>query len=152
MSIKSTVGYMLAQACKLHRQRAEVVLSEIGLHAGQEMLLCGLWENEGTTQTELAEYVMIQPATVTNMLQRLERERIIERKPDVDDQRISRVYTTKKAAIWKRKLRNSGASWSRRLSPDSALKSVSCFAGCSCRFIAIWPETTRTRLFFGNDT
>ena len=71
-------------------------MSEIGLHAGQEMLLCGLWENEGITQTELAEYVMIQPATVTNMLQRLERERIIERKPDVDDQRISRVYTTKK--------------------------------------------------------
>lgn len=96
MSIKSTVGYMLAQACKLHRQRAEVVLSEIGLHAGQEMLLCGLWEKEGTTQTELAEYVMIQPATVTNMLQRLEREGIIERMPDVDDQRISRVYTTQK--------------------------------------------------------
>ena len=96
MSIQGTTGYALAQACKLHRQRAEALLIEIGLHVGQEMLLCGLWEKEGMTQTELAEYVMIQPATVTNMLQRLERVGIVERRPDTDDQRVSRVYVTKK--------------------------------------------------------
>ena len=89
-------GYMLANVCKLHRQRAEVLLTEIGLHVGQEMLLCGLWDKEGITQTELAEKVMIQPATVTNMLKRLEREAIVERRPDTEDQRISRVYTTEK--------------------------------------------------------
>ena len=94
--LKDTVGYMLAHACKHHRQRAEELLSEIGLHTGQEMLLCALWENEGITQTELADYVMIQPATVTNMLQRLEREGFVERRPDIEDQRISRVYTTAK--------------------------------------------------------
>ena len=38
----------------------------------------------------------IQPATVTNMLQRLEREGIVDRRPDLQDQRISRVYTTQK--------------------------------------------------------
>ena len=94
--LKDTVGYVLAQACKHHRQRADELLNEIGLHVGQEMLLCGLWEKEGITQTELAEYVMIQPATVTNMLQRLERRGFVERRPDIDDQRISRVYTTEK--------------------------------------------------------
>lgn len=96
MPLKSSVGYMLAHACKLHRQRADALLNEIGLHVGQEMVLCGLWEKEGITQTELAEYVMIQPATVTNMLQRLERGGFVERRPDSDDQRISRVYTTEK--------------------------------------------------------
>ena len=94
--LKDTVGYMLAHACKHHRQRAEELLNEIGLHVGQEMLLCGLWEKEGITQTELAEHVMIQPATVTNMLQRLERGGFVERRPDIEDQRISRVYTTEK--------------------------------------------------------
>ena len=96
MSIQGTTGYRLAQACKLHRQRAEALLNEIGLHVGQEMLLCGVWEKEGMTQTELAEYVMIQPATVTNMLQRLERAGIVERRPDTEDQRVSRVYAAKK--------------------------------------------------------
>lgn len=94
--LKDTVGYMLAHACKLHRQRAEALLNEIGLHVGQEMLMCGLWEKEGITQTELAEHMMIQPATVTNMLQRLEREGLVERRPDIEDQRISRVYPTEK--------------------------------------------------------
>ncbi len=94
--LKDTVGYMLANACKLHRQRAEALLSEIGLHVGQEMLMCGLWEKEGITQTELAEHMMIQPATVTNMLQRLEREGLVDRRPDIEDQRISRVYPTEK--------------------------------------------------------
>jgi len=87
---------MLAHACKLHRQRAEALLNEIGLHVGQEMLMCGLWEKEGITQTELAEHMMIQPATVTNMLQRLEREGLVDRRPDIEDQRISRVYPTEK--------------------------------------------------------
>ena len=94
--LKSTVGYMLANVCKLHRQRAEVLLNEIGLHVGQEMLMCGLWGKEGITQIELAENLMIQPATVTNMLQRLERGGFVERRPDTEDHRISRVYTTEK--------------------------------------------------------
>ena len=90
------MSYLLAQVCKLHRQRADELLNEIGLHVGQEMLLSGLWQKEGITQTELAEYVKIQPATVTNMLQRLERGGFVERRSDVADQRISRVYTTEK--------------------------------------------------------
>ena len=96
--LKDTIGYMLAQVCKLHRQRADVLLNEVGLYVGQEMLLCGLWEKEGITQTELAESVKIQPATVTNMLQRLERGGFVERRADTEDQRISRVYTTEKGS------------------------------------------------------
>ena len=94
--LKDTVGYTLAHVCKHHRQRAEELLNEIGLHTGQEMLMCGVWEKEGVTQTELADYLMIQPATVTNMLQRLEREGFVERRPDIADQRVSRVYATEK--------------------------------------------------------
>ena len=94
--LKETVGYMLAGVCKLHRQRADVLLNQIGLHVGQEMLLCQLWEREGVTQTELAEGMGLQPATVTNMLRRLEREDFVERREDLEDQRVSRVYTTEK--------------------------------------------------------
>ncbi len=92
--LKETVGYTLAQACKLHRQRADVLLNEIGLHVGQEMILGALWDNEGVTQTELADLLLIQPATVTNALKRLEREGYVDRRQDPDDQRISRVFST----------------------------------------------------------
>ncbi len=95
-SIKDSVGYTLAQVCKLHRQRADNLLNTIGLHVGQEMFLTELWRKDGISQTELAEQLSLQPATVTNSLRRMEREDIVERHDDSDDQRVSRVYLTGK--------------------------------------------------------
>ena len=90
--LPETMSYLLAQVCKLHRQHADDLLNEIGLHVGQEMVLCALWEREGVTQTELGEHLAVQPATVTNALRRLERKGLVERMPDADDQRLSRVF------------------------------------------------------------
>ena len=92
--LPETMGYLLAQVCKLHRQLADDLLNEIGLHVGQEMVLCALWEKEGVTQTELGEHLAVQPATVTNALRRLERKGLVERMSDADDQRISRGFPT----------------------------------------------------------
>ena len=92
--LPETMSYLLAQVCKLHRQRADDLLNEIGLHVGQEMMLCALWEREGVTQTELGEQLGVQPATVTNGLRRLERKGLVERMPDADDQRATRVFPT----------------------------------------------------------
>jgi DNA-binding MarR family transcriptional regulator len=96
MALNGTVGYMLAQLCKLHRQHADALLNRVGLHVGQEMLLNQLWQSEGLNQSQLAERILLQPATVTNMLRRLERAGVVERRKDVDDQRISRVYVSAK--------------------------------------------------------
>ena len=93
--LPETISYLLAHVCKLHRQRADDLLNEIGLHVGQEMVLCALWEREGVTQTELGDHLAVQPATVTNALNRLERKGLVERIPDADDQRVSRVFPTK---------------------------------------------------------
>jgi DNA-binding MarR family transcriptional regulator len=94
IALPDTIGYVIAQVCKAHRQRADELLNEIGLHVGQEMLLCALWDNEGLTQTELAQHLGVQPATVTNALKRLERKGLVERTPDEADQRVSRVFPT----------------------------------------------------------
>ena len=92
--LPETMSYLLAQVCKLHRQRADDLLNEIGLHVGQEMVLCALWEREGVTQAELGEHLAVQPATVTNALRRLERKGLVKRTSDADDQRVSRVFPT----------------------------------------------------------
>ena len=92
--LPETMSYLLAQVCKLHRQLADELLNEIGLHVGQEMVLCALWEKEGVTQTELGGHLAVQPATVTNALRRLERKGLVERIPDTDDQRVFRVFPT----------------------------------------------------------
>jgi DNA-binding MarR family transcriptional regulator len=70
------------------------MLTEIGLHPGQEMILFRLWEADGLTQSELVEQLCVQPATVTKMLNRMVKNGLVERRGDPQDQRISRVYLT----------------------------------------------------------
>ncbi len=89
-----TMDFLLANICHLHYIRAHQLLEAIGLYRGQPPVLRALWEQEGPTQTELAERLRISPATITKMLQRMEKAGFIQRKPDANDQRITRVYLT----------------------------------------------------------
>ncbi len=88
------LDFYLAQVCRLHYTRAHQLLEAIGLYRGQPPVLHALWEQEGLTQTELAERMKVTPATMTKMLQRMEKAGFIQRRPDAEDQRISRVFVT----------------------------------------------------------
>jgi len=88
------MDYLLAQVCLLHYSRAHALLEAIGLYRGQPPVLRALWEQEGLTHTELAERLHVTPATITKMIQRMEKAGFVVRKPDAEDQRVSRVYLT----------------------------------------------------------
>ena len=88
------LDFLLANICHVHHLRAHQLLEEIGLHRGQPPVLFALWDQEGLTQTELCERLKIAPATVTKMLQRMEKSGFIQRKPDAQDQRVTRVFLT----------------------------------------------------------
>ena len=92
--IQDYIGFQLFQIHKAHRQRAEVALNKLGIHTGQEMVLLQLWIEEGIPQSQLAACMEVEPPTATKMLQRMERAGLIERRPDPEDARISRVYLT----------------------------------------------------------
>jgi DNA-binding MarR family transcriptional regulator len=92
--IQETIGFLLSQVCRAHRQRAESALNALGLHVGQEMILHRLWREEGLTQTELGECAGVEAPTVTKMLGRMERAGLVVRRPDPADARLSRVYLT----------------------------------------------------------
>jgi DNA-binding MarR family transcriptional regulator len=70
------------------------VWDELGLYRGQPFLLAVLWENEGITHSELARRMHVSPATVTNMIKRMEKAGFVERRPDAADQRLSHVHLT----------------------------------------------------------
>ncbi|MBU0705302.1 MAG: MarR family transcriptional regulator [Chloroflexi bacterium] len=89
-----TTGYMLAQTCRLLRTQVHALLGEIGLCGGQQFVLHVLWAEEGITHSELAERLKVSPATVTNMLKRMEKAGLVERRQDAKDQRVSRAYLT----------------------------------------------------------
>lgn len=87
----NSIELLLVQVCKLHYARAHALLAQIGLHRGQPALLRALWEEDGLTHSELAERLQVQPATITRMIERMERAGFLERRPDPQDRRLSRV-------------------------------------------------------------
>ena len=90
-----TLDALLAQVSHLHHYRAHESLDILGLYRGQPPVLFALWDQDGLTHSELAEKLEITPATVTRMIQRMEKTGFVQRKPDAkDEQRISRVYLT----------------------------------------------------------
>lgn len=90
-----SLDLLFAQICRLKHSRVRTLLEALGLYEGQPALLRSLWEEEGLTHTELARRLHVRPATVTKMIQRMERSGFVERRPDPADQRLSRVYLTR---------------------------------------------------------
>ena len=80
------------------------MLEGLGLYRGQPRLLHVLWGREGLTHSELARELHIQPATVTKMLQRMERTGFLLRKHDEHDERVSRVYLTEQGRAVKERV------------------------------------------------
>ncbi len=89
-----SVDALLAQVCRLHHMRAHMQLEEIGLYRGQPPVLFHLHHQDGLTLTELVARLQVTPATVTKMVQRLERAGFVTRVPDDEDQRVTRVHLT----------------------------------------------------------
>jgi DNA-binding MarR family transcriptional regulator len=94
--IQDYIGFQLFQIGRMHRQRAEEALNKLGLYAGQEMTLLQLWIEEGLPQTQLAASMRVEPPSATKMHQRMEQAGFIERRPDLEDARVSRVYLTER--------------------------------------------------------
>jgi MarR family transcriptional regulator, organic hydroperoxide resistance regulator len=94
--VPDTIGALLVQICRAHRNKAQELLSRLELYPGQEFLLLNLFPQDGLTHSEVAENLCVQPATVTRMLDRLVKSGFVQRRTDDDDQRVSRVYLTEK--------------------------------------------------------
>jgi len=111
---------VLAQISRFIHQHAREILDELGLQRGQPHILHILWDEEGLTQTQLADRVMISPPSMSHALQRLEEAGFVRRRADPSDDRVQRVYLTQ-------------AGWDVRAPLDEGWRQVelAAFAGMS---------------------
>lgn len=91
-----TMGFLLFLVSRAHHNLATRTFSKLGLFRGQPPVLFELGRNDNLTQTELAEKMEVTPATMTNLLRRLELSGLVNRERDVLDGRISRVSLTQR--------------------------------------------------------
>lgn len=85
---------LLVQFSQMYRTAVDNFMDQVGIHRGQGLLLCTVLKSEGLTQSELAEQLSVQGATITNMLQKLEEAGLVIRRRDEADNRLVRVYLT----------------------------------------------------------
>ena len=94
VSIQETTGFQLALVCRSRRNLIATAVEPFGLYVGQDLIMVQLWNEEGLTQSHLAERVGIEVSTMTKALQRLERYGFVERRQDTHDTRVLRVFLT----------------------------------------------------------
>ncbi len=92
--VSEPLGHSLSRICRLTHARMHTLVGQIGLHRGQSLVLKALWGQNGRTHSELADLLFVRPATMTNMIKRMVKTGLVERRPDENDQRVSRVYLT----------------------------------------------------------
>jgi DNA-binding MarR family transcriptional regulator len=85
---------LLAHVSQVFRTISDAFTEQVDIPRGQANVLCTVAKRDGLTQSEIAEELSVQGATVTNMLQRLEEAGLVVRRRDADDNRLVRVYIT----------------------------------------------------------
>ena len=94
----SNFGFLLSGVNKRYVSRFEQRAQEIALTLPTCKVIAYLERNEGVSQSRLAELTGIDPMAMVRMLDLMEAEGLVERKPDPSDRRARKLYLTPKAA------------------------------------------------------
>jgi DNA-binding MarR family transcriptional regulator len=89
---KGKIGHLMMHICRMRGKMVDQFMEKNRLFRGQGMLLMFIWDHEGLTHSEIADYLKISPAATTKVVKRLEEEGYLQRKQDEKDERISRVF------------------------------------------------------------
>jgi MarR family transcriptional regulator for hemolysin len=86
--------FLISDVGRLLRTYADQKARHSGMTRAQWAVLLKLERYEGLNQSELAEYLDIQPITLTRLVDRLCDSGLIERRPDSNDRRAKLLYLT----------------------------------------------------------
>ncbi len=97
-SFKSnSAGYLANHVARLFARELAEAVRPLGLAPAQFMVLLELWREEGLTQKDLVGRLDVEQATMAATLARMERDGLIERRPDQADARARRIQLTVRA-------------------------------------------------------
>jgi DNA-binding MarR family transcriptional regulator len=86
----------MVHTCKRMERRMEQVLEGHGLSLPQFDILATLtFRGEGVTQQELAERLLVTKGNICGMIDRMESNGWVERRPDPKDRRANRLFLTR---------------------------------------------------------
>jgi DNA-binding MarR family transcriptional regulator len=91
---EASAGYMTNLAARLFARAIDERLRPLGVSSGQLPVFFALADGGARTQTALAQAAEIEQPTMAATLARMERDGLIQRRPDPADRRSARIVLT----------------------------------------------------------
>ncbi len=98
-------GFLVHDVARLMRTVYDRRVKTLGLTRSQWWVLNHLYVNDGISQTELADLLDVEKATLGRLLDRLEAKEWVLRRQDATDRRVRRVHLTPRVQRLMRELR-----------------------------------------------
>jgi DNA-binding MarR family transcriptional regulator len=92
--IADCISFLTSAAAKAMNRLARDALAPHGITPSQYAVMRGLYERSGQTGAEISATLFIDSATLTGILDRLERAGLIARHSDGEDRRVNRLELT----------------------------------------------------------
>jgi DNA-binding MarR family transcriptional regulator len=96
--------FLLAKVYQKAHASFKKQLTPYGLTNMQHLVLESLWYKQGMTASQMGKFLILDKATLSDVLERMVKSGWIEKRPDEKDRRLSSVYTSKKADDLKEEL------------------------------------------------
>lgn len=98
------IGFLVQQISHLVIQLHNEKLEKEGVTSSQERLLTLLYINNGATQSELQQDLLIKPSSVTKLIDVLAQKGLVTRVADSKDARVKVINLTEKGQLMEAKL------------------------------------------------
>lgn len=94
--LDGSLGFMINVVGRLMKRSLYLKLSHSGITPTQWTVLMCLWEDDGLSFTELGKRLCFDHPTITGVVDRMEREKLVRRRRDHIDRRVVKVFLTQK--------------------------------------------------------
>lgn len=92
MDTRNDLLFVLHDVARLTRTKFDQRARSWGMTRAQCVILKWLHHQPGLSQTELASLIEVEPITVARLIDRLEANGLVQRRPDPSDRRMHRLH------------------------------------------------------------
>ena len=98
LDVSGSLGMQVFLTSKSLERLAEAEMkNRLGLTGSMWKVILALNLRDGLSQKELAEKIYVDGSTLVPIIDKMERSRLLERRPDPKDRRNNRIFLTKKS-------------------------------------------------------
>jgi MarR family transcriptional regulator, transcriptional regulator for hemolysin len=99
---ENSMGFIVNSTAKSFQRSLDIELRKnVGVTLSQWRVVGALMLHPGLTQKEIADKMGIEGATLVPVIDKMEKDGLLKRKPDLTDRRANRIYLTPKSdSLW----------------------------------------------------